>query len=160
MTIENNKVVSIDYVVKDEQGETMDASEEGAPLVYLHGFQNVIPGLENALNNKKVGDKLTAEIAPADAYGDYQEQAVQQVPMGAFEGVENIEPGMAFTAQTEQGPVNIIVTGVEGDTVTVDGNHPLAGKTLTFEVEVKDVRDATQEELDHGHVHGEGGHQH
>ena len=160
MTIANNKVVTIDYTVKDEQGQVMDSSEGGAPLVYLHGFQNVIPGLEKALEGKNTGDSVTADVPPSEAYGEYQEQAVQQVPAAAFEGVDDIQPGMAFTAQTEQGPVNIVVTAVEGDTVTVDGNHPLAGKTLTFEVTIKDVRDATAEEIEHSHVHGEGGHQH
>ena len=124
MTIAANKVASIQYTVMDEQGQIIDTSDGGEPLVFLIGAQNVIQGLEEALIGKTV------------------------------------EPGMAFTAETEQGPMNLIVTAVEDNMVTVDGNHPLAGKALTFDVTVEAVRDATDEEIAHGHVHGEGGHQH
>lgn len=161
MTIAQNKVVTIHYEVRDTaSNELIDSSEGAAPLVYLHGYQNIIPGLEQALVGKQVGDELEVNIAAQDAYGDYSEERVQQVPIAAFEGVEDIQPGMAFTAQTEQGPVSIIVAAVEGDTVTVDANHPLAGKDLSFKVQVADIRDASEEELEHGHVHGEGGHHH
>ena len=129
-------------------------------MVYLHGHQNIISGLENALEGKAAGDELKVEITAADAYGEYSEERVQQVPIEAFEGVENVEPGMAFTAQTEHGPVSIIVTNIENGVATVDANHPLSGKDLHFDVKVEEVRDASVEELEHGHVHGEGGHQH
>lgn len=161
MSISQNKVVTIHYTVTDAaSNEVIDSSEGGQPMVYLHGHQNIIPGLENALEGKKVGDELKVEVSAADAYGDYSEERVQQVPIEAFEGVENVEPGMAFTAQTEQGPVNIIITEIEDDMATVDANHPLAGKALTFDVKIEEVRDASAEELEHGHVHGEGGHHH
>ncbi len=160
MTIAEKKVVSIQYTVMDEEGQIIDSSEGGEPLVFLIGAQNVIVGLEEALIGKNVGDQIKTTVEPAKAYGEYNAEGVQEVPMDAFEGVETVEPGMAFTAETEQGPMNLIVTAVEGDMVTVDGNHPLAGKALTFDVTVEAVRDATDEEMAHGHVHGEGGHQH
>lgn len=161
MTISANKVVTIDYKVLDAaSGELIDSSEGGHPMTYLHGFQNIIPGLENALAGKNVGDALDITVAPADAYGEYSEERIQEVPIEAFQGVEQVEPGMAFTAQTQHGPVNLIVTEVTDTTVTVDANHPLAGKALSFSVKVLSVRDASEEELAHGHVHGEGGHHH
>ncbi|MCA6064634.1 FKBP-type peptidyl-prolyl cis-trans isomerase [Thalassolituus marinus] len=161
MTIAQQKVVTIHYKVVDvDSGEVIDSSEGGQPMTYLHGAQNIIPGLEQALEGKQVGDEFEVTIAPADAYGDYSDERVQQVPMEAFQGVEKVEPGMAFTAQTEHGPVNLIVTEVDETTVTVDANHPLAGKALNFSIKVESVRDASEEEMAHGHVHGEGGHHH
>ena len=161
MSISQNKVVTFHYQVVDvDSNEIIDSSEGGAPMVYLHGHQNIIPGLEKALEGKKAGDELEVTVVAADAYGVYSDERVQQVPMAAFEGVDQIEPGMAFTAQTEHGPVSLIVTEVDETTVTVDANHPLAGKDLRFSVKVDAVRDASAEELAHGHVHGEGGHHH
>ena len=161
MSISQNKVVTIHYQVVDvDSNEIIDSSEGGAPMVYLHGHQNIIPGLEKALEGKKAGDELEVTVVAADAYGVYSDERVQQVPMAAFEGVDQIEPGMTFTAQTEHGPVSLIVTEVDETTVTVDANHPLAGKDLRFSVKVDAVRDASAEELAHGHVHGEGGHHH
>lgn len=161
MSISQNQVVTIHYTVTDAaSNEVIDSSEGGQPMVYLHGHQNIIPGLENALEGKAAGDKLNVEVGAADAYGEYSEERVQQVPLEAFEGVEKVEPGMAFTAQTEHGPVSIVVTEIKDDVATVDANHPLAGKSLKFDVEVAEVREATVEELEHGHVHGEGGHEH
>ena len=161
MTIAQQKVVSIHYKVVDvDSGETIDSSEGKEPMTYLHGAQNIIPGLEKALEGKSVGDELEVTIAPEDAYGEYSDERVQQVPMEAFQGVEKVEPGMAFTAQTEQGPINLVVTEVDEAVVTVDANHPLAGKSLQFSVKVDSVRDASEEELSHGHMHGEGGVEH
>ncbi|MBU2038732.1 MULTISPECIES: FKBP-type peptidyl-prolyl cis-trans isomerase [Oceanospirillaceae] len=161
MTIAQHKIVTIHYKVVDvASGEVIDSSEGGQPMTYLHGAQNIIPGLEQALEGKQVGDEFEVTVAPADAYGEYSEERVQQVPMEAFEGVEKVEPGMAFTAQTEHGPINLIVTEVDEAIVTVDANHPLAGKSLSFSVKVESIRDASEEELAHGHVHGEGGHHH
>lgn len=161
MTIEQHKVVSIHYKVVDiATGETIDSSEGAEPMTYLHGAQNIIPGLEQALEGKQVGDEFEVTVEAADAYGEFSEERVQKVPLEAFTGVEQVEPGMAFTAQTEQGPVNLIVTEVEEELVTVDANHPLAGKSLAFSVRVETIRDANEEELEHGHVHGPGGHQH
>lgn len=155
MSITQQKVVTMDFKVSDTNGQVLDSSEGAEPLVYLHGSNNIIPGLEAALEGKGVGDDVKVEVVAAEAYGEYHDQMVQQVPMAAFEGVEKVEPGMAFHAESPDGhPIQIIVTGVEGDMVTVDGNHPLAGKDLVFEVSIKEVRDATADELEHGHVHG------
>lgn len=161
MTITANKVVTIHYTVKDAaSGEVIDSSEGGQPMVYLHGAQNIIPGLENALEGKSAGEALEVNVAAADAYGEYSADRVQRVPMAAFEGVDNIEPGMAFSANTEHGHISVIVTEVDDEFVTVDANHPLAGKDLHFSVTVAEVRDASAEEVAHGHVHGAGGHHH
>ncbi len=155
MSIANQKVVTMDFKVSDTKGQVLDSSEGSEPLVYVHGANNIIPGLEKALEGKTVGDQVNVEIIAAEAYGEYHDQMVQEIPMEAFEGVEKVEPGMAFHAESPEGhPIQIIVTDVEGDKVTVDGNHPLAGKDLVFDVTVKDVRDATADELEHGHVHG------
>jgi FKBP-type peptidyl-prolyl cis-trans isomerase SlyD len=158
--IADNKVVSLNYTVKDDNDQIIDTSEGNDPLTYLHGSNNIIPGLEAALVGKNAGDAFEVTVQPADGYGEYNEEMVQVVPRDAFEGVESIEPGMVFTAQTEGGPVQLMVTGVEEDDITVDPNHPLSGKVLHFSGSIIDVRDATEEEKDHGHVHGEGGHHH
>ena len=161
MTISQHKVVSIHYKVADASSEeVIDTSEGGEPMAYLHGAQNIIPGLERALEGKTVGDEIEVTVEAADAYGEYSEDRVQQVPMEAFEEMEKVEPGMMVTAQTESGQVNLLVTEVDETTVTVDANHPLAGKSLKFEVSIEAIRDASEEELAHGHVHGPGGHDH
>jgi len=159
MNVAKDKVVSIEYVLKDKDDKVLDASN-GRPLAYLHGHGQIIPGLEKALEGKAVGDTLTVTVPAAEAYGERGEQLVQEVPRQLFQGVDKIEVGMRFEAQSDQGVRSVEVTKVEGDTITVDGNHPLAGQDLTFEVEIKDVRDATEEELAHGHAHGEGGVEH
>ncbi len=159
MQISNNKVVSIHYTLKNDAGEVLDSSIGQQPLSYLHGRQNIISGLENALTGKKVGDKFNVDVPPEEAYGQRNEALFQELPREVFQGVENIEPGMQFYSETSEGVQMITVTKVEGDTVTVDANHPLAGQTLHFEVEVMEVRDATEEELQHGHVH-DGSHHH
>ncbi|MEH6710799.1 MAG: peptidylprolyl isomerase [Paraglaciecola polaris] len=158
--IADQKVVSLNYTVKDAEGELIDSSENAAPLVYLHGQKNIIPGLENALMGKAPGDEFKVTVGPEDGYGEYNEEILQVVPREAFKGVESIEKGMVFSAEGQNGPVQLRVAGIEGDDITVDPNHPLAGKTLTFSGSVIEVREATEEELAHGHVHGEGGHQH
>lgn len=155
--IEDKKVVSLNYSVKDADGQLIDSSEGGAPLVYLHGAKNIIPGLEAALTGMAKGDEFNVTVEAKDAYGEYKEELVQVVPREAFEGVESIEPGMAFTAQTQGGPIQLVVTGVEGDDITVDPNHPLSGKDLTFTGSVEDVREATEKELEHGHIHAGAG---
>lgn len=156
----SNKVVSIDYTLKNDAGEILDQSTPDAPLHYLHGHNNLIAGLESALDGAAQGDNIVVSIPPAEAYGEHDETLIQEVPRGLFQGVDNIEPGMQFQAQGEGGVQVVRVTAVTDDTVTVDANHALAGQTLHFDVTVKDVRDASQEELDHGHVHGPGGHHH
>ncbi|MDX1491485.1 MAG: peptidylprolyl isomerase [Pseudohongiellaceae bacterium] len=160
MTIEKHSVVNIHYTLKNDAGEVLDSSEGGNPLTYLHGAHGLIPGLESELDGKKVGDSFNAVVPPEQAYGEVNPELVHEVDRSMFRGVDKIEPGMVFTAQSEQGQQNITVSAVDGDKVTVDGNHPMAGKTLHFDVEVVDIREATAEEIEHGHVHGEGGHEH
>ncbi|MGL5251699.1 MAG: FKBP-type peptidyl-prolyl cis-trans isomerase [Moraxella sp.] len=160
-TINNNQVVQFHYTLKDDEGNIIDQSPEGQPLAYLHGYQNIIPGLEAQLVGKAVGDKFTASVEPADAYGEFDDAAVQEVPRENFQGVDNIQAGMQFQSQTEDGHVMLVtVKDVQDDMVIVDANHPLAGKKLHFDVEIADIREATPEELQHGHAHGAGGHHH
>lgn len=158
MVIGDQKVVSIHYTLTNDDGEVLDASAEDSPLSYIHGTGSIIPGLEKQLTGKSAGDKLSVSVKPADAYGDRSENLVQQLPREVFKGVDEISEGMQFQAQSENGATLITVTGVEGDQVTVDANHPLAGETLNFDVEVASVREATPEEIDHGHVHADGDH--
>lgn len=160
MQISENSVVSFHYTLTDSTGKVIDSSQGNEPLTYLHGVGQIVPGLENALVGKSPGDKLDVEVAAQDGYGEHQEFMVQKVPREAFQGVDVIEPGMQFQAQTPQGGMTVTVTAVDDGTVTVDGNHPLAGQVLFFAVEVVSVRDATTEEREHGHVHGAGGHHH
>lgn len=160
MQIAQNSVVAFHYTLTNDAGEVLDSSEGREPLTYLHGAGNIIPGLEKELEGRTAGDKLTATVSPAEGYGEKQPQLIQEVPRDAFQGVDGIQPGMQFQAQTQGGPLMVTVTKVEGDVVTVDGNHPLAGQTLNFDVEIASVREASQEEIEHGHVHGEGGHHH
>jgi len=157
MNIEKNVVVSLAYQVKLEDGVVVDQATLEAPLDYLHGHNNLISGLENQLEGKVAGDKFSATIAPDDAYGEHNDALIQRVPADVFQGVEEIEVGMRFLADTDQGPIPVEVTEVDGDEVVVDGNHMLAGQTLTFDVEVIATREATAEEIEHGHIHKEGG---
>lgn len=160
MSIAQDQVVSIHYTLRNDAGEVLDKSAQGEPLTYLHGHGNLIPGLERELAGKQTGDKLQVKIAPADAYGEYDKALVQRVPRRALKGVPEVRVGMRLQAQTEHGPRAVTVTQLTGDLVTLDGNHPLAGQNLNFEVEVGEVRAATGEELEHGHVHGPHGHHH
>ncbi|MBV7316235.1 peptidylprolyl isomerase [Shewanella sp. NIFS-20-20] len=151
--IEANKVVTIDYLVVDENEHLIDSSEGREPLSYLHGVGNIIPGLEQALQGKQAGDTFNVTVTPQDAYGEYNANNVQQVPLEAFAGVEKVEVGMSFSAQGPEGDIPVTITAMTDTEATVDANHPLAGKTLTFTGTVRDVRDATMEEISHGHVH-------
>jgi FKBP-type peptidyl-prolyl cis-trans isomerase SlyD len=161
MSIKDNSAVSFHYSLTDDEGQQLDSSAGKEPLAYLHGAGNIIPGLENALTGKAVGDSMTVAVSAAEGYGEVQQELIQDVPRTSFQGVEQIEVGMQFEAQTGQGgTVPVTVTAVTDETVTVDGNHPLAGKNLNFDVSIEAVRDATAEELEHGHVHGPGGHHH
>ncbi|MDX1609894.1 MAG: peptidylprolyl isomerase [Halofilum sp. (in: g-proteobacteria)] len=154
MQIAPETVASIDYKLTDAEGQVLDTSEGREPLTYLHGAGNIIPGLESALEGQNPGDSVSVTVEPAEAYGDRDERLIQQVPMEAFEGVDQVEPGMRFQATDEQGQGRVVtVTEVKDDQVTVDANHPLAGQSLNFEVSVVDVRAATPEEIDHGHAH-------
>jgi FKBP-type peptidyl-prolyl cis-trans isomerase SlyD len=160
MKIAENAVAVIDYTLKDNEGVVIDSSEGAGPLAYLHGQGNIIPGLENALLGKEAGDEVKASIEPANAYGERHEDMKQDVPKELFGGVDNIEVGMQFQSETDEGPVMVTVVAIGEEMITVDGNHPLAGVHLNFDVTVREVREATAEELEHGHVHGEGGHHH
>ncbi|MEX1056270.1 MAG: peptidylprolyl isomerase [Natronospirillum sp.] len=151
--IAQDKAVAIQYTVKDETGTQVDSSEGRGPLWYLHGHSNIIPGLENALDGLKEGEEFSATVVPAEAYGEHREELIQRVPLTAFQGVDKIEVGMVFNAQTDGGPLQVAVTEVDEDAVVVDGNHPLAGKALDFSGKVDVVRDASAEELEHGHIH-------
>lgn len=154
LLIGDNLVVSMHYRLTDADGELLDSSEGAEPLAYLHGAGNIIPGLENALAGRAEGDSLQVQVEPADAYGEIHPELVQVVDREAFQGVDRVDVGMAFEAQGPDGRSRrIVVTAVEGDQVTVDGNHPLAGRQLNFDVQVTGVREATAEEIEHGHVH-------
>lgn len=160
MLVQAKKVVAIEYTLKDNDGVTIDSSEGRGPLMYIHGIGALVPGLEEALEGKTKGDHLDVQIAPEKAYGIRNEQLVQSVPKEGFPTEQPLQVGMQFQAQTPQGPVIVTVVEIQDKHLVVDGNHPLAGITLNFDVNVVEVREATPEELDHGHVHGPGGHQH
>ena len=151
-----NPVVSIHYTLTNKAGEQLDSSIGAEPLSYLHGAGNIIPGLEKALSESSVGDKLTVIIEAEDAYGERNEEQMQTVSREMFAGIDTIEEGMQFQADSSSGPAIVTITKVEGDNITIDGNHPLAGEQLTFEVEVMDIRPATETEIEHGHIHGAG----
>jgi FKBP-type peptidyl-prolyl cis-trans isomerase SlyD len=160
MQIAKNTAVQIHYTLKNDAGEVLDSSEGAEPLAYLQGNGNLIPGLEKALDGKRAGDAVSASISPEDGYGVRDESLIQEVPRSAFEGIAKIEIGMQFHADSNHGPRTVTVTKVTPDSVTVDGNHPLADQTLHFAVQIIEVRAASKEELSHGHVHGPGGHEH
>ncbi|RKS86007.1 FKBP-type peptidyl prolyl cis-trans isomerase /apo-metallochaperone SlyD [Orbus hercynius] len=160
MKIAKDSVVSIAYQVRTKDGVLVDEATVVAPLEYLHGAGNLIKGLEDALNGHQANDKFDVDVASSNAYGDYNDNLVQEVPREVFVGVDDLEVGMRFLADTEHGPVPVEITAIDGDKITVDGNHMLAGQDLKFSVEVINVREATEEELAHGHVHGTQGHSH
>ena len=152
MTIKKNSAVSFHYVLTNDEGQQLDSSTGKDPLSYLHGAGNIIPGLESALEGKTIGDSMSVAVEAADGYGEIQLELIQEVPRGSFQGVDRIEVGMQFEAQTGNGDsIPVTVTAITDESITVDGNHPLAGKNLNFDVSIEAVRDATQEELDQGH---------
>jgi FKBP-type peptidyl-prolyl cis-trans isomerase SlyD len=160
MQIARDSVAAFHYTLTDDQNQVIDSSAGRDPLTYLHGGGQIVPGLEKQLEGRSAGDKFTADVVPEEGYGVHHPELMQQVPRSAFQGVEDIQPGMQFQGRGPQGEINVTVTRVEDDKVFIDGNHPLAGKTLHFAIEVTDVRAASEEELAHGHVHGAGGHHH
>jgi FKBP-type peptidyl-prolyl cis-trans isomerase SlyD len=160
MEVANNSVVLIDYTLTDGDGQELDSSKGREPLAYLHGGGGIIPGLERELEGKTVGTNLQVSVAPEDGYGVRNDALQQEIPLDQFAGVEGLEPGAQFRVNTESGPMVLTVTEVGDEVVSVDGNHPLAGVHLHFDVTIREVREATAEELSHGHVHGPGGHQH
>jgi FKBP-type peptidyl-prolyl cis-trans isomerase SlyD len=160
MAIQTNSVVSFHYQLKDEQGQLIESSFEQRPIVYLHGHGGIIEGLEEAFIGKNAGDKFTAVVSPEKGYGLRVADAIQRIPTKHLHVEGKAEPGAMAWVQTDHGHHQVTIVKVGKFTMDVDVNHPLAGQTLTFDVEVIGVRDATEEELSHGHVHGEGGHHH
>ncbi len=157
MIITAQRVASIHYKLTNDDAEVLDSSAGQEPLSYLHGAQNLVPGLEQELEGKSTGDKLSVTVPPETGYGEKNPDLIQELPMSMFSGVDKVEVGMEFHAKTQNGAQVVEVIEVENDTVTIDANHPLAGVQLNFEVEVMDVREATAEELEHGHAHSAGG---
>ena len=158
MQVADNMAVSIHYTLTDDDGEVLDSSIGDEALVFLQGSGNIISGLENAMVGKVVGDKFNVRIAPEDAYGELMEDMIQVISRDMFEGIDDIEVGMQFHADVSSGSGIVTVVSIDDDNITIDGNHPLAGLALTFDVEVIDVRPATKEETAHGHIHGAGCH--
>jgi FKBP-type peptidyl-prolyl cis-trans isomerase SlyD len=159
MNISTNSVVTMHYTLKNggDQGDVLDSSVGAEPLVYIQGMGQIIPGLEKQMEGKAKGDKLQALIAPVDAYGERNDQMVNSMPKSEFPEPDQLAVGMQFQVDTDQGPLVLTILEVKDDEVVLDGNHPLAGFTLHFDVEITDIREATEEEIAHGHVHGEGG---
>jgi FKBP-type peptidyl-prolyl cis-trans isomerase SlyD len=160
MTIGKNKVVEFHYSLSNESGDPLDSSRERQPMAYLHGAGNIIPGLEKAMAGRVAGDHFEVTVAPEEAYGVRNEGNVQRIPLKRLGQLARPRPGQVLSLQTQQGPVQVTVVKVGRFNVDVDANHPLAGQVLNFEVDVVSVRDATPEELSHGHAHGPGGHHH
>ncbi|MBT0585790.1 FKBP-type peptidyl-prolyl cis-trans isomerase [Alteromonas oceanisediminis] len=154
--IQQNNVVTMHYTVSSPDAVEIDSSRNGKPLVFMHGRGFLVQGLEEALSDKSKGDSFNVTIPPEKAYGERHENLMQAVPKSMFEGMD-VEVGMSFRATTDGGDQSVTIIDVSDDEVVVDGNHPLAGIELTFDVEIVDVREATEEEIAHGHVHGEGG---
>jgi FKBP-type peptidyl-prolyl cis-trans isomerase SlyD len=157
--IQQRSVVGIEYTLKNDQGEVLDTSEGHGPLVYLHGLGNLVPGLEKALEGKATGDSLDLTLTPDEGYGQRDEKLVRKLPLRKIHD-KNPQPGKRYRAELADGHRIALVTGISGDYASIDANHPLAGLTLHFTVKVVEVREATAEELAHGHVHGQGGHKH
>lgn len=160
MEIAKNTVVSLNYTLKDNEGKLLDTSEGRQPLVYLHGVGALIPGLEKELEGKTAGTDVVAVIPPEEAYGTRRDDLLKVVPKSGFQGDETMTEGMQVQLQTEHGPAIAVISKIDGEEVTLDLNHPLADMTLHFSVNVVEVREATEEEIAHGHVHGPGGHEH
>ena len=153
MKVTKDHVVSFDYSVRNSRAELLDSSEKGEPMAYLHGYASIVPGLEKALEGKQVGESLTVVVPPVDAYGLRDERRMGEVARDIFPEGTEIKPGMRFRAQRPDGADDVVVVSVTDTTVTVDANHPLAGETLTFDVKVREVRPATEDEIAHGHIH-------
>ncbi|MEI6067289.1 MAG: peptidylprolyl isomerase [Methylococcaceae bacterium] len=158
MQVADNTAVSIHYTLTNDEGEVLDSSIGDEALVFLQGSGNIISGLEKAMVGKVAGDKFNVRIAAEEAYGELMEDMIQVISRDMFEGVDDIEVGMQFHADVSFGTGVVTVVSIDDENVTIDGNHPLAGVALTFDVEVIDVRAATEEEATHGHIHGAGCH--
>jgi len=160
MRIEKNKVVGIHYTLTDNEGKILDSSIGNQPLMYIQGNGNLIPGLENALEGKRKNDKLNVKVTPDQGYGEFDETMIFEVNRSQFDYTGEIKKGMQFQMHTEHGHQRVTVSKIEGDLIILDGNHPLAGQELNFDVEITEVREASHEEISHGHVHHPGHHHH
>ncbi len=156
MQVSDKMAVSIHYTLTNKVGKKLDSTKGEEPMIYLHGSGQIIPGLEDALKGMRVGEQLNTTIAPSEAYGEYSEERIKIVPMSMFDGIDKVEVGMQFHADASHGVDMVTVTKIDGDQATVDGNHPMAGEALTFDVKVMDIRPATADELSHQHIHGKG----
>ena len=160
MQIASGSVVIFDYTLTDDDGDIIDSSKGGEPLAYIQGEGQIVPGLEKAMEGKKSSDSFRVSVSPEEGYGVHDPENISVVPADQIEGGEELEEGMQLHTEGEFGEQTVIITKIEGNEVTIDGNHPLAGMTLNFDITIREVRPATKEELDHGHVHGPGGHHH
>lgn len=160
MQIESNSVVTLHYTLKDNDGAVIDQSDDGS-FLYMHGAMNIVPGLENALTGKKAGDEVAVKVSPEEGYGKKEDDRIQEVAKDMFEGTEDIKVGTQFHAQSPDGQAVVVtVVEVKDDVVVIDGNHALAGVELNFDVKIIEVREASEEEIAHGHAHGPDGHHH
>jgi len=154
MTVKKDKVVEMHYTLKNDVGDVIDSSKGQEPMPFIQGRGNIVPGLESALEGMKIGESCDISVKPEDGYGVHHPEAIQEIPMSALQGIDNLEVGMQLQSQDEQGnPFVVHVKSINEDSVTIDANHPLAGETLHFSVSIENVREATKDELDHGHVH-------
>ena len=160
MIAEKHKVVTFHYTLTNSEGEQMESSREKDPMVYLHGANNIIGGLEKAMEGHAIADKFSVTLEPEHAYGVRNDDNIQRIPLKRLKDIGKIAIGQILNLQTKKGPVQVTVLKIGRFNVDVDGNHPLAGHQLTFDVEITDIREASKEETQHGHVHGPGGHQH
>jgi FKBP-type peptidyl-prolyl cis-trans isomerase SlyD len=160
MRITTKKVVSVDYTLTNDFGRLLDTNRGHGPLLYLHGVGEIVPGLERALEGRSAGDTVKVKLEPHEAYGVRDESQVQVLPRAAFKGIDDIAPGMQFHGSDGEHNRLVTILAADDETVKIDANHPLAGKNLNFDVTILDVRDATPEEIEHGHAHGPQGHHH
>jgi len=160
MTITTGSVVLFDYTLTDQEKDVIDSSAEGGPLAYLHGEGQIVKGLEKAMEGRKAGDAFQITVGPAEGYGIQDPAKIVVVPADEIEGGDELEVGMQLETESDEGEQTVVITKIEGNNVTIDGNHPLAGMSLHFDIKIREVRAATAEETEHGHVHGPGGHQH
>ena len=160
MSINDDMVVQFNYTLRDEKGDVLETNEGHDPIAYLHGHDNMMPGVEKSIEGKEVGEKFTVTLPAAETYGERNEEAEQRVSVKHLQGAKVWKPGMRALINTDQGQRQVTIIKVGKFMATVDVNHPLAGRELTFDIELLDAREATAEEIAHGHAHGKGGHQH
>lgn len=160
MKVAKDTVVTIDYTLKGDDGQVIDSSAHGEPLAYVHGIGSIVVGLEAALEGRGVGDAVSVKVAPGEGYGEHDPELVRVATRAQFQGIPKVEVGMQFRAGNEGESMVVTVVAIEGDQITLDGNHPLAGQNLNFDVKVVGVRAATKVEIEHGHPHGPDDHHH